>query len=76
MITLLTLSLICLVSIPILLVSMALLSIPLAIIFSLLPWLLRLAAVVLLIRALMDQPFHLESLIPAAIAFGLSVLLR
>ena len=75
MITLLTLSLVCLVSIPILLVSMVLLSIPFAIIFGLLPWLLRLAAVVLLIRALMEHPFRMESLIPAAIALGLSILL-
>lgn len=76
MITLLTLSLICLIAIPILLVSMVLLSIPFAIIFGLLPWLLRVACVILLIRALMEHPFRLESLIPAAIAFGLSVLLR
>lgn len=76
MLTLLAWSLICLVSIPVVLVSMVLLSIPFAIIFALLPWLLRLAAVVLLIRAFLDQPFRLESLVPAAIAFALSVLLR
>lgn len=76
MLTLFTLSLICLVTIPVLVLVMALFSIPFLVIMAILPWALRVAAVVLLVRALMEQPFRLESLIPAAIAFGLSVLLR
>lgn len=76
MITLFTLSLACLVLILVLFVVMTILSVPFLIIMSILPWLLRLASVVLLIRALLDRPFRWESLIPAAIAFGLSVLLR
>ena len=76
MITLLTLSLICIISIPVVLLTMALLAVPFAIIWVLLPWFLRLAAIILLIRALIEQPFTLYSLIPAALMFGLSVLLR
>ena len=75
MITLLTLSLFCLVAVPILFVAMTLLSIPMIIIMGILPWVLRLSAVILLLRALIEKPFHAESLIPAAIAFGLSILL-
>ena len=45
-------------------------------ILGLLPWLLRIAAAVLLIRGLLDHPFRWENLIPAAVAFGLSVLLH
>lgn len=76
MITLLTLSLICIISIPVIVLTMVLLAIPFAIILALLPWFLRLAAVILLIRALMEQPFTFHSLVPAALIFGLSVLLR
>ena len=76
MISLLALSLLCLASIPVLFVFTLLFSIPLAIVMAFLPWLLRLAAVLLLLRALLDQPFRLESLLPAAVAFGLSLLLR
>ncbi|MGE4276114.1 MAG: phage-shock protein [Lawsonibacter sp.] len=76
MIPLLTLSLICFISIPVLMLAMVLFAIPFAIILALLPWFLRLAAVILLIRALMERPFTLNSLVPAALIFGLSVLLR
>ncbi len=76
MLSLLALSLICLLLLPVLMLGMALLSIPFLVILGLLPWLLRVMAVILLIRALMEQPFHLVSLTPAAIAFLLSVLLR
>ena len=75
MLSLLTLTLICLIALPLLLAGMALLSIPFLVIMGLLPWLLRAAGVVLLFRALMEQPFHLSSLIPAAATFFLSVLL-
>ena len=62
MITLFTLSLLCLAVILVLGVVLT--------------WLLRIAAAVLLIRGLLDHPFRWENLIPAAVAFGLSVLLH
>lgn len=76
MITMLTLSLICIISIPVLMLAMVCFAVPFAIISALLPWLLRLAGVILLVRALMEQPFSLYSLAPAALIFGLSILLR
>ena len=75
MLSLLTLSLIFLVALPVVLVGMVLLSVPFLVIMGLLPWLLRVAAVLLLLRALMEHPFHLANFAPAAIAFLLSVLL-
>lgn len=75
MLSLLTLSIIFLVALPVVMVGMVLLSVPFLVILGLLPWLLRVAAVVLLLRALMEQPFHLANLVPAAVAFFLSVLL-
>ena len=76
MITLFTLSLLCLAVILVLGVVLTILSVPFLVILGLLPWLLRIAAVVLLIRGLLDHPFRWENLIPAAVAFGLSVLLH
>lgn len=52
------------------------LSIPLAIIISLLPWLLRVAGVVLLVKALLEKPSRWESFLPAAGAFLLSWAVR
>ena len=75
MLSLLTMSVIFLVALPVVLVGMALLSVPFLVIMALLPWLLRVADVLLLLRSLMEQPIHLESLAPAAVAFLLSVLL-
>ena len=75
MLSLLTLSLIFLVAVPVVMIGLALLSVPFLVIMGLLPWLLRVAAVLLLLRALMEQPFQLSSLTPAAVAFLLSVLL-
>lgn len=76
MLSLLTLSILCLIALPILVVGMMLLSIPFLVIMAVLPWLLRAAAVVLLFRALLDRPFQLSSLIPAAIALLLSMAFR
>ena len=42
---------------------------------GLLPWLLRIAGVVLLFKALVEKPVRWENFIPAVIAFGLSWLL-
>ena len=41
-----------------------------------LPWLLRLAGVVLLVKGILDQPFRWENLIPAVLAFVASGVLR
>lgn len=76
MLSLLTLSILCLIALPVLVLGMMLLSIPFLVIIAVLPWLLRIAAVVLLFRALLDRPFHLSSLIPAAIALLLSMVFR
>ena len=48
----------------------------LAILFSLLPWLLRLAGIVLLVKGLLDRPFQPENLLPAVGAFAASWLLK
>mgnify|MGYP000960419707 CR=1 FL=1 len=53
-----------------------LVGLPLALLFSLLPWLLKLAGVVLLIKGVLDQPFRWENLTPAVVAFLLSALIR
>ena len=41
----------------------------------LLPWLLRIAGVVLLIKALLDKPTRWENFMPAVVAFALSLLI-
>lgn len=73
MITAIILCLVGVVAIPALLLA---LSIPLAIIISLLPWLLRVAGVVLLVKALLEKPTRWESFTPAAGAFLLSWAVR
>lgn len=79
-ITLFTLSILCLVGVlvgsALIGVVLAVLSLPFAILFALLPWLLRLAGVVLLVKGLLDRPFRWENLLPAAGAFLLSGLLK
>ena len=75
MIKLLTLSLLCLFLIPVIFIVLLLFSTPFAIVMAVLPWLLRFAAVILLLRGLMESPFHWSALAPAGIAFALSVLL-
>lgn len=80
MITLFTLSILCLVVVVLGSVSigviLTVLSLPLAILFGFLPWLLRLAGVVLLVKGLLDRPFRWENLIPALAAFLLSGLIN
>lgn len=76
MITLLTLSILCIIGVALLSGVLFLVGIPLAILASLLPWFLNLAAVVLLIKGALDQPFRWENLYPAGAALLLSVLLR
>lgn len=61
MFTLFALTLLCLAGVATISVVAALvltlIGLPLAILFSLLPWLLRLAGIVLLVKGLLDRPF-------------------
>ncbi len=74
MITLLSLSLICLAVVLLVPIVLALVGLPLILLMALLPWLLRLAGVVLLVKALMDQPTRWENFLPAIAAFALSMI--
>ena len=80
MITLFTLTVLCLggvvVGSVLIGLVLTLIGLPLAILFGLLPWLLRLAGVVLLVKGILDQPFRWENLIPAVLAFVASGVLR
>ena len=80
MITLLTLSILCVVGVALvsvaLLLVLTLIGLPLAILFGLLPWFLNLAAVVLLVKGLLDRPFRWENLIPAGAALLCAGLLK
>ena len=53
MITLLTLSILCVVGVALVSVALLLIGLPFAILFGLLPWFLNLAAVVLLVKGLL-----------------------
>lgn len=75
MITLLSLVVFCVVAVVLISVVMAIAAVPVMIIFAVLPWLLRLAGVVLLVKALLDKPMRWENFMPAIIAFVLSVVL-
>ena len=75
MITLISLAVVCIVVVVVVSVVLAIVGIPLMIIAGLLPWLLRLAGVVLLVKALLDKPMKWENFMPALIAFVLSVVL-
>ena len=66
MVTLFTLGIICLA---------AVILIPVLLLMGLLPWLLRVAGVVLLIKALLDKPTRWENFMPAVVAFALSLLI-
>ncbi len=72
----LTLSILCLVGVIVIPIALTILSIPLAIIIGLLPWLLRIAGVVLTIKALMEKPVRWENFTPALGAFVLSAVIR
>lgn len=75
MITLITLGLICLAGVVLIPVVLLLIGLPFLLLLGLVPWLLRIAGVVLLIRALMEQPVRWENFTPAIAAFALSILL-
>ena len=74
MFTLFALTLVCLVGVAAISVVAALvltlIGLPLAILFGLLPWLLRLAGIVLLVKGLLDRPFQVENLLLAVGAFA------
>jgi hypothetical protein len=72
----LTLSILCLVGVIVIPVALAVLAIPFAIIIGLLPWLLRIAGVVLTIKALLEKPVRWENFTPALGAFLLSAVIR
>lgn len=71
-----TASILCLVGIVVIPVILALFSIPFVLIIGLLPWLLRLAGVILLIKGFLDRPLKWENFTPALGAFVLSALIR
>ena len=75
MLTLFTLGLICLAGVVLIPVVLLLIGLPFLLLMGLVPWLLRIAGVVLLIRALMEQPVRWENFTPAIAAFALSILL-
>ena len=75
MITLLTLSVICLVAVVFFFVVLTLIGLPLMLMLALLPWLLRIAGVVLLLRALFEKPVQWENFVPAVGAFVLAAVL-
>lgn len=72
MITLLSLSVICVVVVVAISLILAVIGLPLMILFAVLPWMLRVAGVVLLVKALLDKPLRWESFVPAAAAFLLA----
>ena len=75
MLTLFTLGLICLAAVVAIPVVLFLVGLPFLLLLGLVPWLLRIAGVVLLIRALLEQPMRWENFTPAIAAFALSIVL-
>lgn len=75
MITLITLGLFCLAGVVLIPLVLLLVGLPLLMLLGLVPWLLRIAGVVLLIRALLEQPMRWENFTPAIVAFALSIVL-
>lgn len=71
-----TILLLCIAGVVIIPVLLAILAVPFAIIIGLLPWLLRIAGVVLLIKGLVDKPVRWENFTPALGAFLLSAVIR
>ena len=79
MITLLALSLLCLVAVVVFCavggVILALGGLALVVLLVLLPWVLRMTGVVLLIKGLLEKPARWEYFMPAVIAFVLAALI-
>lgn len=68
MVTLFTLGIICLAAVILIPVILFLVGLPFLLLMGLLPWLLRIAGVVLLIKALLDKPTRWENFMPAVVA--------
>ena len=66
----------CFAAIVVLAVVLAILSVPVMIILALAPWVLAVAGVVLLVKALTEKPMRWENFMPAVVAFLLSGLIR
>lgn len=75
MVTLLSLSVICLVAVILIPIVLTIIGLPLMLLLGLLPWLLRLAGVVLLLKAIFQQPTKWENFLPALSAFILSAVI-
>ena len=75
MVTLFTLGIICLAAVILIPVILFLVGLPFLLLMGLLPWLLRVAGVVLLIKALLDKPTRWENFMTAVVAFALSLLI-
>ena len=75
MVTLFTLGIICLAAVILIPVILFLVGLPFLLLMGLLPWLLRIAGVVLLIKALLDKPTRWENFMPAVVAFALALLI-
>ena len=75
MVTLFTLGIICLAAVILIPVILFLVGLPFLLLMGLLPWLLRIAGVVLLIKALLDKPTRWENFMPAVVALALSLLI-
>ena len=65
----------CLAAVVVVPAALLLVGLPLLLLLGLLPWLLRLAAVALLVRALLESPLRWENMLPAGALFALSLLL-
>ena len=75
MVTLLSLSVICLVAVILIPVVLSIIGLPLMLLLGLLPWLLRVAGVGLLLKAIFQQPTKWENFLPALAAFVLSAVI-
>ena len=75
MVTLLSLSVICLVAVILIPVVLSIIGLPLMLLLGLLLWLLRVAGVVLLLKAIFQQPTKWENFLPALAAFVLSAVI-
>ena len=73
MVTLFTLTVICVVAVILIPIVLTIIGLPLMLLLGLLPWLLRGAGVVLLLKAIFQQPVKWENFLPAVGAFVLAV---
>ena len=71
MVTLFTLTVICVVAVILIPIVLTIIGLPLMLLLGLLPWLLRVAGVVLLLKAIFQQPVKWENFLPAVGAFVL-----